>query len=248
MAMSRNVETDLPPVIGHRGAAALAPENTLAGIRAAHAAGCEWIEFDVHLSGDGVAMVIHDEDLKRVAGVDLRVAESPAAELQRHDVGTWFGPEFSGERVPTLSEYLETAAGFGLGVNIEIKPAQGRETPTVLAVAEVTRAIWPTDLPVPLITSFSDAMLRAAAELAPDIRRSLLTEAPGRAWRKRADDVGAIGLHYDHRKISAADIAMTAAAGFYVAVYTVNERPRAEELWRWGAASVITDRPGDFLS
>jgi glycerophosphoryl diester phosphodiesterase len=90
-------------------------------------------------------------------------------------------------------------------------------------------------------------MLRAAAELAPDIRRSLLTPEPGRAWQKRARDVGAIGLHYDNSKIDAAAVATTAAAGFYVAVYTVNERARAEDLWRWGAASVITDDPATLL-
>ena len=66
---------DLPPVIGHRGAAASAPENTLAGIPRAHAVGCRWVEFDVKLSFDNVPVLMHDDRLDRMTDGEGFLAE-----------------------------------------------------------------------------------------------------------------------------------------------------------------------------
>ena len=81
----------LPLIIGHRGSSALAPENTLAAFRHAIADGADGIEFDVRLSSDGVAVVIHDPTLERTGLLKHRVSHVTAADLQTTDVGTWFG-------------------------------------------------------------------------------------------------------------------------------------------------------------
>ena len=81
----------LPLIIGHRGASALAPENTLAAFRQAVADGADGIEFDVRLARDGVAVVIHDATLERTGALKLKVSNLTAAELQASDVGSWFG-------------------------------------------------------------------------------------------------------------------------------------------------------------
>src|SRR5207245_7977846 len=87
----------LPPVIGHRGAAARAPENTLAGLRCAKELGCAWVEFDVRLTGDGALVLCHDSRLDRTTTGRGRVAAQPLAAIRGCDAGSWFHPDFAGE-------------------------------------------------------------------------------------------------------------------------------------------------------
>ena len=107
-------------VIAHRGAAGKAPENTLAAVRQAMKDGADWIEIDVQESMDGEVVVIHDSDFMKLAGKDLKIWDSNLEELGEIDVGSWFGPEFSAERVPTLAQVLEETRGQSR-VLIELK-------------------------------------------------------------------------------------------------------------------------------
>ena len=103
-----NGMTSSPLIIGHRGASAYAPENTLAAFRTALDAGADGIEFDVRLTRDGVPVVIHDSTLKRTGGFNHRVAELSLTELKEIDVGSWFDESsFARERVPTLEEVFQ---------------------------------------------------------------------------------------------------------------------------------------------
>ena len=97
----------LAPVIGHRGAAKRAPENTLAGLRRAHELGAAWVEFDVMLSGDGVPILIHDETLERTTDGHGAVPDHGLAAIRELDAGAWFAPAYAGERVPTLEEAID---------------------------------------------------------------------------------------------------------------------------------------------
>ena len=118
-------------IVAHRGASVDAPENTMAAFRRAWELGAEAIELDVRLSRDGAVVVIHDEDTRRTAGVDKLVSEQTLAELRALDAGSWRGPTFRGERIPTLAEVL-AALPPGRTVHVEIKsgadtaPAVGR--------------------------------------------------------------------------------------------------------------------------
>jgi glycerophosphoryl diester phosphodiesterase len=107
-------------VIAHRGASAYTPENTLAAFALAHRMRADWFELDCTLSKDGEVIVIHDGTVKRTAGVDRPVAEMTLAELKSLDAGSWFSPEYAGERLPTLGESLDFARGR-IGVYIEVK-------------------------------------------------------------------------------------------------------------------------------
>ena len=110
----------LPKIIAHRGSSAHAPENTLAAFELAAADGAEGIEFDVRLTRDGEAVVIHDADLKRTRLREGIVSGMTAAELAEIDVGTWFNrkhpaqanPVFAEERVATLAAALELLKDF----------------------------------------------------------------------------------------------------------------------------------------
>ena len=107
-------------ITAHRGGAGVAPENTLAAIRQAIAAGADWIEIDVQESQDGVVVVVHDSDLARVGNNPVKIWAATADELRSVYIGSHFDPAFSDERVPTLEEVLQTCKGKA-GVNIELK-------------------------------------------------------------------------------------------------------------------------------
>jgi glycerophosphoryl diester phosphodiesterase len=107
-------------VIGHRGAAALAPENTLSSVERAIEDGADWVEIDVQETADGEVVVLHDSDFMKLAGTPLKIWEGSFAEVRSLDIGSWFGPEFRGEGVATLEEALLRAKGRAK-VIIELK-------------------------------------------------------------------------------------------------------------------------------
>jgi glycerophosphoryl diester phosphodiesterase len=230
-------------VIGHRGAAACAPENTLSGLRQAHALGCRWVELDVRLTGDGELILLHDERLERTTTGRGKVRVQPLAAIRRHDAGRWFGPSFAGERVPTLAEAVEVLAELGLGANIELKAARGRAAETGAAAADLLSRLWPPQLPALLISSFLDEALAAARDRAPAIARGLLVRAVPQDWRVRAHSLGCVTINPDQRLLRPSAVAEIHKAGYSVLAYTVNGVARARELFAWGVASVFSDVP-----
>src|ERR1051325_3086683 len=119
-----------PLIIGHRGASAVAPENTMAAFREAIAVGAHGIEFDVRLTRDGIPVVIHDSTLGRTGGVNQRVSDLSWEELRKIDVGSWFkGGSFAGETVPSLEELFDLFQTNNLSLYLEMKcdsPAEYR--------------------------------------------------------------------------------------------------------------------------
>jgi glycerophosphoryl diester phosphodiesterase len=107
-------------ITGHRGSKVRAPENTLSALRQAIAEGADYAEIDVQTTADGVVVLLHDADLRRVASVDRRLRDMNHHELKDIDVGSWFAPEFSSERIPTLQEAIDLARGR-IKLNIELK-------------------------------------------------------------------------------------------------------------------------------
>jgi len=114
-------------IVAHRGASHDAPENTLAAFQLAWQQGADGIEGDFYLSKDGHMVCIHDADTKRTAGVARKVAECTLAELKQLDVGSWKGPQWARERIPTLEEVLATVPPdkriyIELKIGLEIVP------------------------------------------------------------------------------------------------------------------------------
>ncbi len=228
-----------PRIIAHRCGGALAPENTLAGLRVASGFGCRGVEFDAMLSRDGVPMLIHDETLERTTEGRGDVAAHDGAQLARLDAGARHHAAFAGERVPTLAEALKLCAGLGLWANVEIKPSAGREAETGAVIAGLLSTRWDGE---GVVSSFSAVALTAARAAAPGLRYSLLVEQIPPDWREQAAALGCTGLHCSIEADPAA-VAAAAAAGLTVACYTVNRRDEAERLFAAGAAAVFTDRP-----
>jgi glycerophosphoryl diester phosphodiesterase len=238
----------LPRVIGHRGAAASAPENTLAGFRRARALGCAWVEFDVRLSADGQPIVLHDSRLDRTTDGTGKAARLPLAAIRRHDAGSWFAPAFAGERVPTLAETIGVLAELGLGANIEIKAPRGQERETGAVAARTVARAWPPHLPAPLISSFLPAAVMAAHEAAPGIARGILFRGVPRRWRNIAEALECTTVHADQARLGPGIVAEIGAAGYPVLAYTVNDPARARFLFDWGVAAVFSDVPAEILA
>src|SRR5512140_1647446 len=167
-------------VLGHRGASAEAPENTLAAFELAVAQGADGVELDVWRCASGEVVVAHDEDLVRVGGSPLRIPDAGLDDLRALDVGAWKGARWRGQRIPLLAEVLE-ALPRAL-VNVELKSRGGRDLGLARAVADV---IHRARAEARVIVSSFDWRLVAAFRLAsPDVATGLLFEA-NRAWNLR---------------------------------------------------------------
>jgi glycerophosphoryl diester phosphodiesterase len=234
--------------MGHRGAAASAPENTLAGMRRAAVCGAGWVEFDVKLSADRVPFLMHDDSLLRTTGLDAPARELSFAEIRSLDAGSWFAPAFSGERVPSLEETLVLLLELGIIPNIEIKPSPGEEIETVTRTIEVLARIWPATRPAPLMSSFARESLEALRDQAPALPRGYLVEELPDDWAVTAKELDCSTIHHYAKVVTAAQVAETRAAGYGLAVYTVNDPQQARELIAWGIDCLITDAPDIIAS
>jgi glycerophosphoryl diester phosphodiesterase len=233
----------LPKIIGHRGAAAHAPENTLAGFRKAHALGVAWVEFDVRLTGDGRCIVLHDDTIDRTTDGSGTAARMSLESLAAFDAGSWFDPRFAGETIPTFEETIDLLAELGLGANVEVKPHRGAEIETAEAVCRILRAQWPGDLPPPLVSSFAYSALETARRVAPELARGLLLGRIGDDWLALARAIGAQTIHCGHVGLTERRAREIGAAGYELLAYTVNHAGRAAELFAWGVSSVFSDAP-----
>jgi glycerophosphoryl diester phosphodiesterase len=238
----------LPRVIGHRGAAAAAPENTLAGIAKAKALGASWIEFDVKLTEDGHAVLFHDDRLERTTDGRGLVAATTLAAIRKLDAGSWFGPAFRGEPVPRFEEALALCAELGLGINAEIKPCPGRERETAAATMRSLLESWPRSMPPPLVSSFAPASLRVAQETAPEMPRGYLAGTLPRWWRQLMAQYGCATLHLNHRRIVPWQRASVVAAGVPLVLYTVNNGPAARRCLEAGVTAVFSDHVDRVLA
>src|SRR4029077_10571609 len=145
----------LPAVVGHRGAAAAAPENTLESLRLAARQGAAMVEFDVKLTADGALILMHDDELDRTTTGHGAVAATALADIRALDAGGWFADAWRGARVPTLEAAIGLLEGCGLNANIEIKPCPGRGVETAEGVVACLRRHWPKARPQPLLSSFA---------------------------------------------------------------------------------------------
>ncbi len=240
--------------MGHRGAKALAPENTLASLKAAAAAGVTWVEIDVMLTGDGEPVLFHDETLKRTTGVTGDMARTPLSVVRGLDATRHFaqkysraaGRRFHGQpdcRVPSLEETVACLLALGLTPNVEIKPTRGLAVETAEVALTRMLKLWPADRPAPLVSSFERESVAAARRVAPHWPRGLLAEHFPADWRDALAELDCATFHMDWRRTRRADVAAVKAAGYGFVVYTVNGVRAGRRLLDKGVDCLITDRP-----
>lgn len=234
-------------IIGHRGAAAYAPENTLAGFNKAHALGCCFIEFDVMLSADGEAFIFHDEKLNRTTNAKGEFGLAPASYLRTLDVGSWHSQPYAGEKIPSLHDAIQWLNETGIQANIEIKPYPGQTEQTTLAVISAIRHYWPQNKTLPLVSSFDWDALSLCHRLAPEIPLGLLMHKWQDQGLQLAQALKCFSVHLSQRAASVKAISILKQQGYMVYVYTINKKHQAIKLFNWGVDAVFSDYP-DLLS
>ena len=187
-----------PAFVAHRGAGLLAPENTLAALRVGHSFGYRMFEIDAKLSGDGVALLMHDATLDRTTDGRGRVDAYPFAVLARLDAGSRHSQAFAGEGIPTLERVARWILANDAMLNIEIKPSPGRERETGAAFALDAREAWRDAAIAPLLSSFSPVALAAAQEVAPELPRALLLDELSADWLDRSAALGCVAVAARH--------------------------------------------------
>jgi len=222
-------------VIAHRGASRAAPENTLAAFERAVEEGADWIELDVQENAEGTVVVAHDSDLMKLAGKPLKVWEARDEDLRDLDIGSWFGPEFVDQRVPTLRQALLAARGRA-GVIIELK-YYGHADRLESRVAEIVERAGMQDR-IQVMSLKRDGVARFA-ELRPAWPRGLLnTVSVGDLTRL---DLDFLALNAAAAKSSV--IRRAHRKGMKVFVWTVNDPVQMSVMMSRGADGLITDMP-----
>ena len=242
-----------PIVIGHRGAPALAPENTLSGIREAQRAGLDWVELDVMLTRDRVPVIFHDHRLERLTGTNGFVSQTLSDDVVGLSVSGCKSPE---NTVPTLADALALVVELSLNLSLEIKVnrlAHGR-TPErwQVATAETVCAVlgtWrPTSKQRIILGSFHAACLHVARERLPQCDRDFKVGRHRRGWRQIVAETTPQILSFDHLYDGPRRIADYAGRVSTVWAYTINDPIAARKLAGRGVSGIYTDRPGPILA
>ena len=235
-----------PRIFAHRGGGSLAPENTLAAIRLGQSLGYRAHEFDVKLSRDDVALLLHDETLERTTNGKGRAADFEYDELRGLDAGRWHSELYKGEPLPTFEDAAKLLRSQKTMANVEIKPTPGFDWRTGTHVALHSQQLWAGADAAPLLSSFSFEALMAAKEAAPSLPRGWLIKQFTDADWDRLEELEAASLHTDHRRIALDDIARIKERGYRVFVYTVNDIEVARTFLDAGVDGIFTDNLRDF--
>ncbi len=234
-------------IIAHRGASKDAPENTVASFRLAWKQKADASELDVYLSRDGQAVVLHDPTTKRTTGLDKKVSEQTLAELRGLDAGRWKGPQWKGEKIPTVAEALETMPD-GKRFFVEIKCG-----PEVLPVLQQVFKDSGKKASQLVLIGFSYPIVEKAKALMPDIavywlvapqknsdgRKPTASELVEKAKAAKLDGVFVQSTF----AIDTVFAATIQAAGLRLTVWTVNDPLRAKQLAAVGVDGIGTDAP-----
>jgi len=226
---------DHADVIGHRGAAALRPENTMASVLKAIEDGADWVEIDVQETADDVVIIAHDSDFMKLAGVNLKVWDATMDDIAGIDIGSWFGPEYAAERAPTLHDVLSAAKGKAK-VIIELK-YYGHDVDLENRVVAIVEELGMQDDIATM--SLKYPAVQKMKSLRPDWRAGVLA----------ATAVGDLsGLEGDFVAVNAATVSpglirQVHDAGKQIYVWTVNDPLQMSAMASMGVDGLITDRP-----
>ncbi len=234
--MLNEVKTEDPTeVTAHRGASASAPENTLAAIEQAIEQGTDWVEIDVQESLDGQVVVVHDSDLKKIGGSKLKIWESTAEQLRSVDIGSWFDPKFSDQRVPLLSEVLAICKDR-VKLNIELK-YYGHDQQLEQRVVDLVKAAdMESDI---VVMSLKQSGIDKIRQIEPDWTVGLLTAvAIGDLTRSNVDFL-AVNTGLATRSF----VRSAHNSDEQVYVWTVNDRVTMSTMIGRGIDNLITDKP-----
>ena len=227
-------------ITGHRGSKVRAPENTLSALRQAIAEGADYAEIDVQTTADGVVVLLHDADLMRVASVNRKLSDLNYPELSDIDVGSWFAPEFSSERIPTLQEAIDLARGR-IKLNIELKYTWPDPTLTEKVVNIIRQNEFSSDC---VVSSLNFSAVTEIKQSFPElITGFIVLQAVGNLSRMEADFLSISAARATPRLVRGVH-----RRGEKVHVWTVNDPNNALSMIEMGVDNIITDEPAEIRS
>ena len=227
-------------ITGHRGSKVRAPENTLSALRQAIAEGADYAEIDVQTTADGVVVLLHDADLRRVASVSRRLRDINYHELKDIDVGSWFATEFSSERIPTLQEVIDVARGR-IKLNIELKFTWPDPTLTQKVGNIIRQNGFSSDC---VVSSLNFQSLTEIKRLFPELTTGFIVfKVAGNLSRMEADF-----LSINAARASPRLVRQLHRQGRAVHVWTVNDLNNVISMIEVGVDNIITDNPADVRS
>lgn len=233
-------------VFAHRGLSARYPENTLEAFEAAARAGASWLEFDVDVTADGVAVIIHDDDVARTTSGSGDVNELTSEYIRGLDAGEWKG--MPGAKVPTLAETVELMNRLGLSANVELKGPRAGVAACQRQIEEVGKALAAVDPRCELIvSSFNHLLLDRFHQAFPQYPIGLLWEVVPEDWKSCAEIAGASAIHPGVKGLRAEQVRAMRDAGYDVNVWTVNDIDIARQLRDAGATGIFTDGVDEML-
>lgn len=234
--LARSVPPRVPVlIIAHRGAAAAAPENTLAAFERAIQDGADYVELDVMETADGQVVVFHDKDYMKVAGVPVKIWEATYEELAQIDIGSHFSPAYREQRTPLLQEALELCRNR-VRVMIELKE-YGRGQRLVERVIEIVERLGMSQQVV--VMSLSVPLVRETKRLRPDWTVGVLSAvAVGRLADMEADFLAISGRSATRNLLGQARQRQKP-----VYVWTIDSEPALLHYLGLGVDGIITNRP-----
>lgn len=242
-----------PLIIGHRGASAVTPENTMAAFREAIRVGADGIEFDVRLSRDGFPVVIHDNTLHRTGGLPHRVADLDWSELSKVDVGSWFARSFAEETVPSLRELFRLFEGNNLVLCLEMKcDTLAEQAPLATACGELINEFKFKERVI--VECFKLPALRIVKDIDAEIKtaalfdKSLPSLLPDDRIIAEATAIGASYLTLNYRLARRGLLDKARHADLKVAVWTVDDPKWIEYGRETGIEALITNDPALMLA
>jgi glycerophosphoryl diester phosphodiesterase len=231
-----------PWVIGHRGASAHAPENTLEAFRRAVELGASGIETDVRMTRDGRFVLLHDARVNRTTDGSGSIDQLGLDAARKLDAGSWFGEEFAGERVPTLEEAIDLGAKLNVWLYLELK----LEIESAMAYALVDTLRRARRLERVVLLSFDAATLDLLRSTDPRVLTGLLAGRSGPTI-EAARRAGARLLAPNHQRITPRMVRRAHEAGLAVVAWTVNARREMRRLLEMDVDGIMTDWPDRLI-
>ncbi|MCF6313893.1 MAG: hypothetical protein L3J39_15715 [Verrucomicrobiales bacterium] len=238
-SMGAEEEKLRPKIIAHRGASVVAPENTLASIKAAQEAGADWVEWDTRVTADGVLILQHDADLQRYLGKKGKgkVAEMSFEASQDYDLGWWFAKQFEGEKMPTLQQAIELALP-------KMLPLIERKTGSAAQHVEVIRKLKAADQVV--VQAFDWKFLKKLRQLAPEIKMGALGSKPIKGKQfKQLFELKPEYVGWGSGDLKRGDVERFHQQGIKVLVWTVDDGEEIAKFVSWGVDGIITNDPAN---
>jgi glycerophosphoryl diester phosphodiesterase len=215
-------------IVSHRGWSGKAPENTLAAMELALAEpAIDMIEFDVHLSKDGVPVIIHDHTLDRTTNGKGAVKEHTLEQLRQFDAGAWFSPEFAGERIPTLEEVLQLTKGR-CKLAVELKTKAGNYPGIEEIVIQLVRRHGMEEQAV--LSSFDHDSMKIAKQVDASIATNLIFHGKPTLIMEQLRYTGASGFSISHNFASPAFVNEMLDQGIDVGLWTVDDPETLQQI------------------